>query len=848
MKQKNSNSVIMRAISVSFVSLIVFIGAAFAGEMSIRPYWVFFTDKGYDSRHDMETALSTLELDLSSRAAARRAKLGKYRLVDEQDLHVSDEYTRIIEEIAGRKIRHTSRWLNAVSCDLSEEMVTAINNLRIVKRVTPVRSFIRQAENVQVPELPEFNPPRRDHQLDYGRSLQQAAFINVPDLHDLGYRGRGILMGLMDAGFNNLDHVCFEDLDVVAAYDFVNDDDNVGDEDDMGDGDHGTKTLSIIAGFDPEQMIGIAHEASFVLAKTENTDWERQVEEDAWVAAVEWMDTLGVEVVSSSLTYMDWYDYEDLDGNTAITTIAADRAAAVGMVIVCSAGNSGNGHYPRNKIGSPADGDSVFAIGATNADSVPVGFSSQGPSYDGRIKPDFTTFGTSVRVASSIRDDGYAAGAGTSFSAPAIAGLCALLIQAQPMLTPITLRQALRETSSRSDDPDTLAGWGIPDGVAALHQVLGDVVTMLIPLRPGWNMISHNLDDFFELELAFSQLVERENVFIVKDEHGLVYLPAFGLNQIPIWERRHGYQVRMHQRDTLSLEGSLSAYTSPIYLTRGWHIVSYLPDFPMSPETAFTSLTDDGVLWIVKDRDGRFYMPGLDFDNIGVLNAGFGYQLRVIEDAELIYPRQRIAHADDVLRTEPEYFKLPEPGEQNMSVLFIAGKGISDGDEIGCFGKDGRLVGSGRFLDSRCGVALWGEENCEFPVVNVYKHESDIVLSTDLEWIQGTISYIPDEFAAIRINVEESTEAESMPGPSISATPNPFNDGLTLQYNIPLDNDIELSIFNMMGRSVLNRSIRINGNTDNKITIDTDRWSSGSYIVLLKSESFRITLKIDHVK
>ncbi|MDP8227950.1 MAG: S8 family serine peptidase, partial [Candidatus Electryoneaceae bacterium] len=629
---------------ILLTAVLLWVGNVDAGHQ-ISPYWIYFPDKGNISRTQVASALTEYDAQLTVRSRARRLKLGRGYLVDEADLSIHRPYMDRIIRLVGRSPRHTSRWLNAVSFDLSADQIETIRNLPFVERVEPVRRYVHRPEPILFDDPPELDPPQRDYDNDYGGSLRQNEFLNVPELHDRGYFGRDVLIGVVDAGFNNLEHVCFEPIDIVAAWDFVNNDDDVDDGDDMGEGRHGTHTLSIIAAWDPGQMIGIAPQASFVLAKTENTEWERPIEEDHWVAAIEWMDSLGVEIVSSSLGYIDWYDYEELDGNTAVTTIAADRAVSVGMVIVNAMGNTGRNNYPLSKMNTPSDGDSVFSIGATNRDSSLAPFSSHGPTYDGRIKPDFVTYGSSVRLASHRNNDRYAGGAGTSFSTPAIAGLCALLIEADPFLTPIALRDLLREVSHNRDDPDTLMGWGIPDALAALEAMEQEEITLIIPLRRGWTTVSHNLssDLFFDVEEIFAPIVERGNLLLFKDEFGNFYHPQGDFNRIPLWNPVEGYQARLLEADTLILEGQLSVYTDPIFLSEGWHIVSYRPNFTLPIRDAFRSLVDADALDLAKDHHGHFYWPEQDFCNMLDLRPGFGYHLKLNRNAELIYPRRRVA-------------------------------------------------------------------------------------------------------------------------------------------------------------------------------------------------------------
>ena len=255
--------------------------------------------------------------------------------------------------------------------------------------------------------------------LDYGPSLGQLAQIKVPEVHDMGLHGEGVVVGVFDAGFSNLAHEAFAGLRILASHDFVNGDEDVGDGADRGEGSHGTQTLSTLAGYKPGQLIGPAFAASVLLAKTENTESETPVEEDNWAAAAEWAEALGVDVVSSSLGYLDYdgpypsYSWADMNGERAISTRAAERAASLGVVVVNSAGNSGF-NPDHNTLGAPADGRRVLAVAAVSSSGRRADFSSVGPSADGRVKPDLAAQGVSVRVASPDRVNGYTVSSGTS--------------------------------------------------------------------------------------------------------------------------------------------------------------------------------------------------------------------------------------------------------------------------------------------------------------------------------------------------------------------------------------------------------------------------------------------------
>jgi subtilisin family serine protease len=265
-------------------------------------------------------------------------------------------------------------------------------------------------------------------------------------------------------------------MNIIAAYDFVNHDPNVGNQGDMGEGSHGTATLSIIGGFKEGQLIGPAYGANFILAKTENTDSETPVEEDNWIAGVEWADSIGVDVTSTSLSYLDYdspftsYTWQDMDGNTALITIAADLAAGKGIVVVNAASNNGL-NTSHNTLGAPADGDSVFTIGAVTSSGTRSSFSSVGPTFDGRIKPDLMAMGSNVYHAGSTGNS-YFSGSGTSFSCPLAAGVCALILQKNPSLTPMQVLQLLRSTATQSNNPDNLYGWGIINALSAINSII----------------------------------------------------------------------------------------------------------------------------------------------------------------------------------------------------------------------------------------------------------------------------------------------------------------------------------------------------------------------------------------
>lgn len=811
--------------------------SAFVGEGVGQPYWIHFKDKGLKSRTDIVNAKHSYQAQLPQKAIARRIRNNMDPVIRETDLPMDLNYIAILNEISGLKIRHQSRWLNAVSVDVGEEHLTEILELPFVIKVSPVRSFFRNHD-----EETRFHPreedrqlPDRDYNLDYGRSLPQNEILNVPNMHDTGLSGRGILIGMLDSGFNNLEHNCFAELEVLDEYDFVNDDDNVDDEDDAGNGDHGTKTLSIIGGYEPEQMIGIAYGASFVLGKTENTEWERPVEEDHWVAGIEWMDELGVDIVSSSLTYSNWYDYEDMDGETAVTTIAAEMAVDVGMIVIVSMGNSGRSQHPLDKMGAPADGFRVFGIGATNRDGEYDAYSSVGPTFDGRIKPDFTAQGSNVRFASTRNDNEYGAGMGTSFSAPAIAGLCALLLEANPLLNPLTIRDVLRESSDHSDEPDTLYGWGIPDGMTALEVADPGAQRLNLNLFSGWNLISHNLN-FLQVRMGeiFGDLAEDDELLLVKDILGRFYYPARDFDNIPFWEKLDGYWVRAGNDAVIELEGDKIPLMTPIQAQEGWQIVSYLPDFPLSAEVAFSSLIAADNLIIAKDGRGRFILPSYDFNNIPLCRAGKGYMVKVENNGTLVYPRRRQLDFVEREDIEPENLKVAIDTPFNMSLLITSFTGLSKGDEIGFFDSENRLIGSTIFTGTSCGISLWGGEKIDqFPTAKVYDLKTCRLLPLNIEVLSGSEEYIPNDWSVIGVtSSSQDDKSDQIDANLFSVFPIPFNSQVRIRYDNSLNEKLDVVFFDLSGREVSRKSL--SGRNFSELIFSTGTWASGAYLLRIQ--------------
>lgn len=421
--------------------------------------WIYFDTKASQN-------LSAGKLAIHSKAIARRQKIAGTERVDQFDLPVNSEFVHQIEA-TGASVIVQSRWLNAVSARVTPAQRKLIHDFPFVKKITPVAVF-RRPELESEPVLFRPEVALQEHVYDYGVSLTQNQLIRVPEVHDLGITGAGVLVLMLDTGFNYQQHEAFAQLNVNAEYDFIFNDSltrNEADQDYASQHNHGTQTLSTIGAFFPGQLIGPAFGATFLLAKTENVTSETQIEEDFWVAGLEWGERLGADIASSSLGYNDWYEYSDFDGNTAVTTIAADIAVKKGMVVLNSMGNEG--HTPGSII-APADGDSVISVGAVTRANEIASFSSVGPTWDLRIKPDVMAMGVGVSMVSPNSASALTTAQGTSFSCPLAAGVAALILSAHPELTPIEVRDALRETADRAQNPDNEYGWGTINALEAV--------------------------------------------------------------------------------------------------------------------------------------------------------------------------------------------------------------------------------------------------------------------------------------------------------------------------------------------------------------------------------------------
>jgi serine protease AprX len=460
------------------IVLFIFLFYAFGyvrADANGKRYWIFFKDK--ENRLLLKESVDALsrEIGLSDRSLKRRAKLRERdALLDETDLPVKSEYIQTIEAL-GLKKHSVSRWLNAVTAEIPENRIDLIKMFPFVKEIKPVSRYPIYDFSQENPLL-EKSQICEAYALDYGYSYMQNQLIHIPDVHRLGITGKNVLIGVLDTGFDYHGRSVFSRLKVVAEYDFHWDDEITANEanDDAHQHDHGTEVLSVLGGFHDGDLIGPAYNASYALAKTE---WipvtDDTLEEDHWVEGIEWLEALGVDIVTSSLAYYHFvngpdYTYSDLDGNTCEVTVAADIAAKKGVIVVSSAGNEG--HKSWQYITPPADGDSVIAVGAVTMNDCIWYNSSTGPTADGRIKPEVVAMGVGVYAVNPDRTSAskYVWVTGTSVACPLVSGVCAMVLEAHPELTPIEVRDAIRNTADRADHPDDQYGWGLVNAYEAI--------------------------------------------------------------------------------------------------------------------------------------------------------------------------------------------------------------------------------------------------------------------------------------------------------------------------------------------------------------------------------------------
>lgn len=428
---------------------------------------------------------------LSQRAISRRTR---YNIgIDQTDLPVTPRYIDSIQLSGNVTILNISKWLNQV-CILTTDVaaLAKINSFSFVVASSPVAA--RPQPNISpvnkqldppinpVPATPA-SPQNPVDIYNYGTAYPQIHLHNAEFLHNLGFRGEGLQLAILDAGFYHYKTLPTFDSarinnQILGTWDFVANEASVN-EDHL----HGMNAFSTIAANLPGSFVGTSPKSSFYLFRTEDINSEYPIEEFNWTAGAEKADSLGVDVVSVSLGYNTFdnssfnYTYAQLDGNTTMIAKAADLAAKKGLLVVVAAGNEGNSSW--KKILTPADADSVLVVGAVNAARQVAGFSSYGPSADGQIKPDVAAIGLGAVIADQ-NTGGPIFSNGTSYACPIMAGIASCLWQAFPELNNMAVIDALRKSSDRANTPDDRTGYGIPDAKKAFVILLKQSFTRQI--------------------------------------------------------------------------------------------------------------------------------------------------------------------------------------------------------------------------------------------------------------------------------------------------------------------------------------------------------------------------------
>lgn len=457
------------------ILFLAFLGFKTQAQTNIK-YWLTLTDK-----NNNEFTVDNPSEFLSQRAIDRR---NRYNIeITTEDLPVSPIYIQQIKDL-GLEVLHPSKWFNAVAVKVP---ITQLNLIEQALALPFVNDTVKLAyttsKKTQIDKFVEIETENIDviSNRIYGDALNQIAMCNGQHLHFNGFDGTGMHIAVMDAGFGEVDKLdvfshLYDNNLLLGTYDFVDLDENV-----YHGSSHGTNVLSIMTGHYQYQFKGTCPNAHYWLFKTEDVNSEQRIEEVNWAVAAEKADSAGVDVINTSLGYSNFdfpefsYSYDDMDGNTTIITRAADIAANKGMMIVNSAGNSGNSAW--QYITAPADGDNVLTIGAVNQDSNYASFSSQGPTFDGRIKPDVCGVGQGTILLNTNGE--VEGGNGTSFSSPLIAGLVASFWQATQQFTNQQVMQAIRESASRANNPNHTLGYGIPNFVEAYQNLTGQNLIML---------------------------------------------------------------------------------------------------------------------------------------------------------------------------------------------------------------------------------------------------------------------------------------------------------------------------------------------------------------------------------
>lgn len=525
---------------LTFIVLLLFTGL----QLNARDYrvWIFFSDKG----EKIGQRLAHPESFLSKESIQKKKNKGIG--FTEGDLPVWNQYVETLSQYEC-KVLGKSRWLNAVAVQVPENCLEEVNELCFVtgSKALVTLSVSRETSEETAETMAKYVEMTSTHEegdaFEYGEGRFQAEMLQVTEMHKKGITGKGVKVAVFDAGFDAVDTIdVFDSLwvqkRITTWWDFVDNDNEVFDSD-----SHGTNVLSTIAANLPGEMVGIAPHASFILARTEQSRSETNREEYNWVRAMEWADSIGVDIIHSSLGYSKFddgvgsYTYDDMNGNTAISSKAADEAAKRGIIVTISAGNEGGDAW--KYITAPSDADSVLCVGAVGRNGKRAYFSSIGPSSDGQVKPDVMALGKSTTVANPSNE--ISVSDGTSFSGPIMAGFMILLKQSNKNRINMDLIQATRLSADQYNFPDPEYGYGIPNILVA-DSILKNVKNLSTVVMPGAEKPTRGEQPKKATEIIFSNSpkstlrMDGNNLLLtatspikkveVRQDNKRVYLPA----------------------------------------------------------------------------------------------------------------------------------------------------------------------------------------------------------------------------------------------------------------------------------------------------------------------------------
>lgn len=464
-------------------------------------------------KEQSEFTINNPKVFLSEKALERREK--QKIAIEESDLPLSKSYTNTIEKL-GFPIVAKSKWHNTVSISTKDSIdINKLGSLDFIEEIMWVgKSNPEEQKNVKSPFTIQY--PKTKSSGYYGYGSDQIYTVNGQKLHEKGFRGDGMEIAIIDAGFTNLKEILYlSNVKIKGTKDFSSDAIDM-----FSSNEHGIGVLSAMATNQPNTLVGTAPKAEYWLFRSEVGKSEYPIEEDYWVTALEYADSLGINIVNTSLGYQEFdlparsYTHEEMNGKTSFMSIAAGIAADKGMLLVVSAGNEGNKTW--KKITVPADAENVLTVGSMNKDSIISTFSSVGPTADGRVKPDVIAMGENINLLDSKSE--IIVMNGTSFAAPIITGLAACLWQAYPKLTNKELINIICSSSNRFKNPGFTFGYGVPDMELAIT-LAKDITTGIeetLPIEESKYLFSFQSDSIGHINIKKTNMSDDNDDFRIQ--------------------------------------------------------------------------------------------------------------------------------------------------------------------------------------------------------------------------------------------------------------------------------------------------------------------------------------------